>query len=201
MGHPVFKSLASSLQKKRDCSPSKSFGDCHGKRTWVDSPEVKVGSEHSPTWGGNYMPDVTPDTGTSSALPRQGSSSPTRANPDDGTAAGSSKSIGDQTSSDSGSTRGNMADFNLDTASGDCLSCSDTDEVSIQTAQKRYRKRVRVSCKLSKGSDCMEAQLKRIGDCHWDNWGHDLATVKSERKHALAEDQDSFENAKDDGQN
>ena len=46
-----------------------------------------------------------------------------------------------------------MADSYLDTASGDCLSCSDTDEVSAWTAQKRYRKRVRASCKLSKGSD------------------------------------------------
>ena len=29
-------------------------------------------------------------------------------------------------------------------------------------------KRVRASCKLSKGSDSMEAQMKRIGDSHQD---------------------------------
>ena len=29
-------------------------------------------------------------------------------------------------------------------------SCSDTDEVSVRTAHKKYRKRVRASCKLSK---------------------------------------------------
>ena len=68
----------------------------------------------------------------------------------------------------------------------------DTEEVSVHTTQKRYRKRVRASCKLSKGSDWMEAQLKRIRDCHQDAWGHDLAIVKSEQKHTLAKDQDSF---------
>ena len=50
----------------------------------------------------------------------------------------------------------------LDTASGDCLSCSDTDDMSIWTTWKRYRKRVRVSCKLIKGSNWTEAQMKRI---------------------------------------
>ena len=65
------------------------------------------------------------------------------ANPDDETVTGSSKSTGDQASSDSGSSRGNSPDFNLDTASGDCLSCSDTDEVSIRTAHKKYIKRVK----------------------------------------------------------
>ena len=33
-------------------------------------------------------------------------------------------------------------DSNLDTASTDCVSCSDTDEVYIRTANKKYRKRV-----------------------------------------------------------
>ena len=86
-----------------------------------------------------------------------------------------------------------MVDSDLDTASGDCCSCSDTDEVSVQTAQKKYRKRVRTSCKLSKGSDWMEAQMKGIGVSHQDVWGHDLAIIRSEQKCTLARDQDSFE--------
>ena len=39
----------------------------------------------------------------------------------------------------------------------------------------------------------MEDQLKRIRESHQDVWDHDLAIVKSEWKHALAKDQDSFE--------
>ena len=109
-------------------------------------------------------------------------------NHDEGMSTGKSKSIGDQTSSDSGLSRGNMADSDLDINPGDCLSCSDTDEVSIQTAQKRYRKRVRASCKLSKGSEWMEAQMKRIRDSHQDKWGHDLAIIRLDWKCTLAED-------------
>ena len=86
-----------------------------------------------------------------------------------------------------------MADSDLDTASEDCLSCSDTDDASIRTAQKKYRKRVRASCKLSKGSDWMETQMKRIRHSHQDVWGHDHKIVRTEQKHALVEDCTSFE--------
>ena len=85
-----------------------------------------------------------------------------------------------------------MAETNLDTASGDCLYCSDIDEVSVQIAHKKYRKRVRVSCKLSKGSDWMEAQMKRIRDSHQDVWGLDNKIIRTEWKHALVDDCTSF---------
>ena len=86
-----------------------------------------------------------------------------------------------------------MDDSDMDTASGDCLSCSDTDEVSIQTTQKKYRKRVRASCKLSKGSNWMEAQMSSIGDSHQDIWGHDHKIIGTEQKCSLVEDCTSFE--------
>ena len=79
----------------------------------------------------------------------------------------------------------------LDT-SGDCVSCSDTEEVSIQTAHKKYR-RVRGSSKLGKGSIWTEAQLKRINDSHQDVWEHGHESVRSEQKHPLAEDCNSFQ--------
>ena len=73
------------------------------------------------------MLKLTPDTRPSYAQQRQGSSSPpsspTRVDLYDGTAAGSSKGTGVQTSLDSGLSRGNMADPDLVTASGDCFSC------------------------------------------------------------------------------
>ena len=92
-----------------------------------------------------------------------------------------------------GLSRGNMVDSDLDTVSGDCLSCSDTNEVSVWTACKKCRKRVRGSCKLSKGSDWMEAQMKTIGDNCQDVWGHDHKIVRTKWKHALVDDCTSFE--------
>ena len=74
-----------------------------------------------------------------------------------------------------------MADSDLDTASGDCLSCFDTDDVSVWTAQRKYIKRVRESCKLSKGSDWMEMQMKRIRDSCQDVWGLDHKIVRTEQ--------------------
>ena len=75
------------------------------------------------------MPDLTPETGVSCGPQRQESSSPSYspirgpADTDDKAVPGSSKSIGDQTSSGSGSSRGSMTDSDLDTASRDCLPC------------------------------------------------------------------------------
>ena len=143
MGHSFFESLAGPLQKRRDCSPSGSFGNHHGKRTWVNSPEVDVRSEHRSTWSGNCTAEVIPDNRPSSAQQKQGSSnplsSPTKAIPHDGTAAGSSKSTGNWTSSVSGSSCGNMADSNLDTASGDFLSCSGVHTDCLKEIQKKSK--------------------------------------------------------------
>ena len=90
-------------------------------------------------------------------------SSPTRAtiDPDAGAVVGSLRSTGDKASSDSDSSREKVADSDMDTASGDCVSCSDTDEVSVQTSQKKYQRRVWASCGLYKGSIWTEAQLKK----------------------------------------
>ena len=84
-----------------------------------------------------------------------------------------------------------QADTDLDTASRDCLSCSDTDDVSIST-QKKYRKRVRASCKLSKGSDWTETQIEKNWVSHQEIWGHDHKIIRTELIHALAEDHTSF---------
>ena len=80
----------------------------------------------------------------------------------------------------------------LDTASGNCLSCSDTDEISVRLACKKYRKRVRASCKLSKGVDWTDAQLKRIEGGHQDMWGHNHEIIRAKQKHTLADDHTSF---------
>ena len=94
--------------------------------------------------------------------------------------AKSSKCTRDQVSSDSESSRENVDDSDMDTASGHGILCSDTDEVSIQTAHKKYQKRVWASCGLSKGSLWMEVQLKRISDSCQDMSRHDHNSVTAE---------------------
>ena len=47
---------------------------------------------------------------------------------------------------------------------GHCLSCWDTDKISMKTAHKKYRKRVRASCKLGKGMDWIWCSNE-------ENWG------------------------------
>ena len=93
---------------------------------------------------------------------------------------GSLKSTEDLASSSSESSCGNVDDSNMDTASGDCLSCSDTDDASVRTAHKKYRKRMWASCKLSKSNLWTETQQKRINDSHQDIWGNDHKIIRTE---------------------
>ena len=194
-----FAYLAIPSKGKWDHSPSDSPNCLHIKRTCITSQEVEIWSEHSSTQGNDHMPDLTPETGTSSRQQREEScipsSSPSRgpADPDYETVMGNSMSTEDQTSSDSGLSKGNMANSDLDMASGDCISCYDTEDISMWTTQKKYRKRVIASCKLSKGSDWTETQMKRIGDSNQEVWGHDHKIIRTEQKCTVAEDCTSFE--------
>ena len=187
VGHPFPYLSTTSSQEKWDHCPTGSPDFPQAKRTQVFSPKVEAGSEHSSTLGYNHMPYLTPETRTGFGQQRQESSSPSSspigglANPDDEAVTGSSKSTGDQTSLDSGLSRGNLADSYLDTASDNCLSCSNTDEVSIRSAHKKYRKRVRASYKLSKGIDWTDTQMKRIEDSCQEVWGHDCKSLGPSR--------------------
>ena len=55
-------------------------------------------------------------------------------------------------------------------------------------ACKKYRKRVRASCKLSKGIDWTETQMKRIEGGHQDMWGHDHKIIRTKWKYSLVDD-------------
>ena len=66
LGHPFADFLAIPSKGKWDHSLSDSLNHLHTKRTHITSPEVKVGSEHSSTQGQDHMPDLVPETGTSS---------------------------------------------------------------------------------------------------------------------------------------
>ena len=137
VGQPFAKFLAISTQKKQGCSSSSSLNHHPSKGTCFNSQEVKARSEHSSTQGNKNMPELVPEAEPSSEQqeqePASTPSSPTMAMVDrnDETAAESSESTGDQASSDSDLPRENVADSDMDTASSNCITCSDTDEVPI----------------------------------------------------------------------
>ena len=122
-------------------------------------------------------------------------SNPTRAIADsgNGNAAGHSRNTGDQASSDSDSSREDVTDPNMDTASSDCITCLDTDKVTIQTAQKKYWKRVWASWRFTKCSLWTEAQLKRISKSLQAVWGYKHESVQMEWNCTLADGHNSFE--------
>ena len=101
MGHPFAKFLATSMQKKWDHPPSGSLGHHCGKRAHVDSREVKARSDHICMQGNENTLGLVPEAGPSSTQREKESASPHSrafADPDDGTAAESSQSTGDQAS-------------------------------------------------------------------------------------------------------
>ena len=123
-------------------------------------------------------------------------SCPTRAtiDPEDGTAAGSSKNTEDQVLLDSESSRENVDDSDIDTDSGDCILCSDGDEVGgCMNWLQELPEEDKASCRLGKGGVWTKAQLKQTSDNHQDMWGHDHKSVRSEWDCTLVEDHNSFE--------
>ena len=192
---PVGELLAIPTWKKQHHSPSGSLGNRCNIRT-----QVEARSEHSSAQGEEDTPKLVPEAGPSfnqqqGQVPTNPSFSPSRAttDPDDGTVAGSLRSTSDQVSFDSDSSREDVANSDMDTASGECITSSDTDEVTIQTVEKKYQKRVWASCRLSKGSLWTEGQLKRIGNSYQVVWGHNHESIQAEWDCPLAEDCNSFE--------
>ena len=143
-------------------------------------------------WYQKLGPALTNNNGRDLPAPL---SSPTRAtlDPDDSTAVGSLRSTSDQASSDSDSSKEDVANSDMDTTSRDCITCSDTDEVTIWTSWKKHQKRVWASYRLSKDSLWTEAQLKWISDSCQAVWGHNHESIQREWDHTLTEDHNSFE--------
>ena len=158
VGHSFAGFIAHPTQKKQNCSSSGSLGNHCNKRVHVDSVEVKAKSEHSSTQDKEGMPalalEVRPSSKPQGQEPTSPPSRPTKAttDPDSGTVGEALRSTRDQdsesstnhsgTSSDSDTSRENVADSDMESASGDCVTCLDTDEVTIRTTHKKYRKRL-----------------------------------------------------------
>ena len=189
VGHPISRFFVNPMQKKWDCFPSGTLSDLCYKWTHVNSQEVEVRNKHSTVQGKEDTPTLASEARPSSVPqgqePTSPPSSPTKAttDPDHGTVSGTSRSTRDQdsesntnhsgTSSDSKASRENVANSDMELASRDCFMCLDTDEITIRTTCKKYRKRVWASCSLDKGSLWCEAQFKWISDSCQAMWGHD----------------------------
>ena len=207
-GHPIAGFIVSLTQKEGDCFSSGTLEDQYNKWTCVDSQEVEVRSEHSSTKGDENILKLAPEARTSSEPqeqePTSPLSSPTKAttDPGDSTVVGTLGSTRDKdsesnanhswASSNLETSRENLADLDMESASRDCFMCFDTDEVPIRITQKKYRKRVQASCSQGMGGLWSEVQLKWIGNNHKIMWGHDHEIVRMEQNCTLGEDYGSF---------
>ena len=81
----------------------------------------------------------------------------------------------------------------MESASRDCVTCLDTDEVTVKNAHKKYRKRGEASCSLDKENLWSEVQLKWISNSHQALWAHDKEVIGTEWDHALEEEHNFFE--------
>ena len=85
------------------------------------------------------------------------------------------------------------ADSSPWSATGNWLTCSDTQDAPINSACKKLWKKVCASCNIAKGCLWSEAQLKLIGDSHQAVWESDYEVIKTEWELTLKEDHHSFE--------
>ena len=98
---------------------------------------------------------------------------------------------GDESNQDE--SRENTADSSLESASRDCLTCLDTEEVTIRTTGKRFKKKFQASSSITRGCLWYEAQQKQIVDSHQAVWGTDHEIIQTEQELTLEEDHTSFE--------
>ena len=103
---------------------------------------------------------------------------------------GNTDHCGDKSTKDE--LRENAANSDLELASGNCLTCSDMEEVAIRKAQKRFQKRVQASCSIVRGCLWSEAQVRWIKDSCQAIWNSDHEVIQTEQLIALEEDHTSF---------
>ena len=207
----LFFALALGLKcKKWDYSPSSTPEGKSGKRVCTGTKERSVSSGHS----------TLPNQLVVSHSPRQLEpelinfpSSPVKkaTDPNDRFAAEAFGSTidcdrdsavevswddADQSGKESDSSSGlqeSVADSGPESATGDCLTCSDTEEVAVNSAHKKVWKRVWASCCIAEGCLWLEAQLKWIGHSHQTVWESDYEVIKTEQELTLKEDCHTFE--------
>ena len=88
---------------------------------------------------------------------------------------------------------GITADSGPKSATRDCFTCSDTEEITIIATCKKLWKNVWAPCSIAKGCLWTEGQLRWIGDSHHTVWGSNYEVIKTEWDLTLKEDCRSFE--------
>ena len=167
---------------KLDCSPSGEPNDWPHKRVHAKIAEANVSSGHSTPQGDGVPPKSTLET------PNKGmvaSGSTGEHDSEDNT-----DHYGDE--SNQHESRENASNSNFKSASGNCLTCLDTEEVAVRTVWKRFWKKVWSSWSIARGCLWSEAQLKWIQDSHQAVWGSDYEIIKTEWELALMQDHTSF---------
>ena len=112
--------------------PNGAPNDQPGKRAHAKTAEANVSSGHSTPQGNGELP-TTPLKVHDNSVGASGSM-------EEHNSKDNTNHCGDESTQDE--LRENAIDSDLESASGDCLTCSDMEEVAIRTAPKRFWKRM-----------------------------------------------------------
>ena len=66
-----------------------------------------------------------------------------------------------------------IADSNLESVTGECLTCSDTEEAAVKSTCQKFHKKVWALCRLTRQSLWTVSQMVLIGKSHQAVWGSD----------------------------
>ena len=135
---------------KWDHSPNGASNDHQGRRSQAETTEAKVSSGHS-TPKGNGEPLKHHRRCPTMVWVPPGVLKSTTARTTPITVA---------MSQPQDKLRENAANSDLEEDSGDCLTCSDMEEVAVRTAQKRFWKKVQTFCSIARGCLWSEAPSK-----------------------------------------
>ena len=138
VGHSLTRLLVDPQHTKWDHSPNGASNNQPGKRAHTETAEAKVSSGHSTLQGDREPPETPPEACNNGVY---ASRSAEEHNSEDNTDHSSDESTQDES-------RENAADSDLEWASGDCLTCSDMEELAIRMAWKRFQKRLQASCSI-----------------------------------------------------
>ena len=151
---PVRCSLAELLinpqHTKQHHSPKGVPSNWRDKRAHSKTTKAKVSSRCSTPQGDREPPEMPPEACKNGV---SASRSAEKHNNMDNTDQSGDKSTQDES-------RENAADSDLELTSGNCLSCSDTEEPGVRMAQQTCQKRVQVSCSIAIGCPWSETQVR-----------------------------------------
>ena len=100
---------------------------------------------------------------------------------------------GDNESDSYSDSQESITNYGPESATGDCLKFTDTEEVAVISAQNKCCKKVQAPCSITKGCLWREGKWRQIADSCHTVWVSDYEVIKTEQDLALKEDCSSFE--------